>query len=376
MKLIWFTIRILLCILIAYSCERERKKDQGLLLITDFPVKEKLFSQDLFPTPEIATPYLIDVVDSFLIVNGLASNNGWVSFYNITTNKYLKSIVSRGKGPEESYLISSVGKLGSKLYLHDFSRVILLDEDDLYANSDVGYNALALTSSLTTNSKGVRNYYYQYLESISENRFVAMNSLNLGIGRFSTFNAKLELMRQFGSYSHFDSSKYPLNDHFVVRTLSKVFNGTLHALNDSQFVAKTNKAAILDIYNIHKDTPVRSIVAPSQEYPVEFIQHNDKIFRQANFTGGYFDLEVADNKIYALYSEIQYKGLTPASTVHVYDNNGAAIAKLELDRKVNCIAIHNNKIVSYHPYYDKEIKSEVYKLISFPIPERVINFSK
>lgn len=318
-------LTIVIITLLSFGCS---KKDNSLFLINankeniaSFQSLEDKEFQSLFEFSGGNVTRILEIDSHLLLFDVKGLKNQFLHLYDLDKKEILAGIFNKGNGPFESNSPYSIGVIGSKIWLQDFSmlKIIFFDyKDSVYSEKKVPFDLYGI------------NF-------LTENKILG-SIMNNSEFKFQFIDIEQNIItKEFGEFY-----KYP--DNLEQSTLQSYFQRKSMVRPDKKTVATAyrwhNAIEITDL----NDLSSKIIYSPDRiQNENDIIEYDGKLIfdRSGTTKKCYNDIFVTDNFIYAIFSGLEDD--TPNSgfckIIHIYDWEGNPIKQINLDRGIMSISV-------------------------------------
>lgn len=316
---------ILLCVLaVLISCSNKEKKS----VYTE---------TDLIATDSLSTflglPIKMALSDNYLFAAEVYGDSGFVKIIDIKSDTLLKTICSKGNGPNEFLMVNG-------LEVNNNSGQTSLQVFDGAANK---LNTFLINDILQDDTP---------LPSFRSDIHVSYPTLdifNIGKGYIATgyfpdgklaiLDDSLNLIRYVGEYR--TKPNESISDFLHCQANS----GTSCLTDDKKnIVVSTYFAGVVEMYSIENGNPKKKW--ETVLFDLDYNATSSDIFENKNVMG-FVSLTSSENNIYGLYSgemEDMDDIATYGKYIYKFDMDGNIVEKYTLDRKVFAIRVLNDKL--------------------------------
>ncbi|MCL2561034.1 MAG: TolB-like 6-bladed beta-propeller domain-containing protein [Rikenellaceae bacterium] len=355
---------ILLCCLpiLFAGCSKKAKIDEKYGFAQSYALTSKIHSTDIYTSD----PFMF-LTDSSAVLASFRIPKDFIRVHSIAEGfREVGTYGSTGGGPL------------------DFMQPIFTfaEGDEIYVQ-DAGRNALArLKLSNSGNEVEVREtwrrtfVYPDSERSLEDNRLrlEPRSSVRLGTdhfagisfngnhGFFSLWDNDLNFIRYFGDA--------PIPEEIHYGSSMSYLGGYLHS-HDNRLVFAASNLPYLSLYEINDCEPVQKW-ANYYNKPVYKVQNEGILFSKDETFGLTRGLSLGRNYIYLVFldilmseEDIRTAELSKGNIVFVFDYEGNRIALLNLDRRVNQIAVSSDE----RTLYGVTDTPDGYRFVEFELPE-------
>lgn len=338
------TLPLTLLIVVTYNCSCS-SADNNI-----FSNKDIYLHSSVLQVPkelQVRYPFRLALNDSSVYITDLHADEYFCHKVELMDNKRTQPLMKRGSGPCEYTDAENIrlDKQGNIYILDANLRRIAVwnaDNDTLSSIPLAGELIRTLDFDLVTDSTLVVPDY-------------------TGKYRYTIINRKGKILNSYG--------KIPLRNNNDTRTIAtaQAWRAFIDYNPDSGILAMaTQLGHVLELYNLKTNQTIKIIYGAMGE--PEF--NTNKGYVVPNGIMGYGDVQVTKKKIYALFWGRSFKDIRNnpnitegGNTIEVYDLNGNALYRYQLDKYITGFKVDENKkqIIALDINSDKT-------LIQFPIP--------
>lgn len=292
---------------------------------------------------DIAAPQQLLVVDTLLIINDRFEDENDTYFYGVfnrNSGLFYQVFGREGRGPDEflanSYMFRAPEGFNN----------IIINNRRLFSVSEISLErVLSNSSRITVDQIDELNTSYSLVSKISDDLLFGTGTFT--DGRFALADTSGELINTFLSY--------PFEDEFdgiSTRDLGMAYQSNFSFHPTMPLVTVVNfTAGNLDILRVENDSieEVSQVYTHQPKFENQSSETQISVMFDADNIMGYWDNDVTEEYIYALYSgrERSDPNQSTGNKLLVFDWEGNPIKQLNLDIEVSGIAVDQNNETLY-----------------------------
>ncbi len=322
-----------------YSCAPSKGRlNDNIDTFSEFPQKDSVRFERLsdFTNGEVIE---LEVIDSILVLKTRnKGNDGYLYNYNVSSNRYSKDYLERGKGPSEVLSVFSMGKTNDGLWTYDYTkqRLSVIDfngsemEPELFTTqfykvkSDRLHQVMYLGSNRLLGQIQDENYKSAIFDFKNDEK----------IGNINPFAAvpKIKPLCFSHAANHIYLSNPDSNRIVFAYLLTDVIE--IFDLEGGCLYSATQGPDCFDIiHGNYEDNKGNMYMTPLEKTKCSYLE-------------GY----ASDKYIYLLYSGENARSeklSLGANSIFVYDWDGKPVRRLNLDRYIKCFGVTPDDDILY-----------------------------
>ncbi|MEX0662058.1 MAG: BF3164 family lipoprotein [Balneolaceae bacterium] len=338
-----FYLTVLSLLLMSCNVESNEQEIEVTENPTDmFETKIELTHEEVELTGiELGGPEQLLVMDSLLVIRDQFEVNEETYFYALVNRHSgvgYQIFGREGRGPDEF--------LDFNYMFRTSSNTISINERRLFAVNEVSIDSILVdASAFTVSTTDELNTGYSLISKIGDDRIFGTGMFT--DGRFALSDTSGELINTF--------LNYPFEDEFdgiSTRDLGMAYQSNFSFHPTKPLVAVANfTAGNLDILRVENDSieEVSQIYSHQPKFENQSSETQISVMFDADNKMGYWDNDVTEEYIYALYSgrERTDPNQSTGNKVLVFDWEGNPIEQLNLDVEVSGITVDQNNETLY-----------------------------
>jgi len=311
------------------GCNEQRNdyyKENKDLYFSSFPEEIKLVGQPIEVGKELFVARKLWNKDTLLFIKDSKSNDNLIHIFNLKDGNLITSVIPKGNGPGELTSVGSAYIDDKILYVHDLQTQRLLI---------VNINS-ALENKYLFDSKSTLNSQKSKVLKITKiNNKIIGELMPAYKNRFQVFDKDLNETSSFGSFPPVEKQGNIDSLRFLVQVLGNLFQGDMITVPEKNLLIVSHPFIdLIEVYDIKNETSILNIIGPEKNYPPKYKMLGDGNgipCDECKFA--YNSIRYFDNKIYALYSGIEYKNRNAdeSKTLFIFDISGKPLKRITLN---------------------------------------------
>lgn len=316
------------------SCEKQSEIviSDDIKTFSEFPKEEKKVFKNLREFT-FGNPRNMIISDSTLILGNHASGQEYyLHNYSLSTHKFSKPYIAKGRGPGEIVGMASFGLCGNYLMINDFTgkKMMLIDKNKAISG-DLGLDRIEYSFE--------NNRYYRI------NLIDSVQCIATG-GEISKFKIqKIDLPT--GAIEEFGKLKsYPKDLPSNVFTMASLTQSFLKPTKNKMVLAYVY-TDIIEVFDLNTKKSI-SLQGP-EKFDSHFRIHNDKWLENNQTRVAFLGGTTTNKYIYLLYSGKKFKEEKSfrGDQIFIYDWDLNPIKQITLDREVFQISVSRDDKTLY-----------------------------
>lgn len=305
---------IFILLSIFYGCDN--KDNTQIKKINNFPSNRNVSTVNIQLLGENLIDYPVKIIkkDSLLFLLDIGNTSDYfVHCYSFPNCQYIQSFFKHGQGPDEFISINNIQIYRDTLYAYNSTNEIFFIPLDNFLRKSLKLKKYKMSSDYGFLNRGCKikeSFFFPVFNKLNKNRILE-------------FKMNGELKSSFG--------KLTTNLSEINEATYQAYMPFLHG-KDSILVAATQFGEVLDIYNIHDHKQIT--IVGKKGYP-EFQNINGFAINKGII--GYEDVQVTNNRIYALFNGENEKdkkfNRQGGKYIYVFSLDGLQLIKLTIDRR-------------------------------------------